>query len=304
MRWKKRGLIFEPPGKIGWIASHAAVPIALHLGGDRFRIYFSGRDESKRAQVGYIEIDINAPTEILAFSQQPVLSFGAPGNFDDAGAMADWIVNHEDRLYLFYTGWNRGVSVPFRNSIGVAVSGDSGRSFEKLHAGPILDRSPHDSCFVASGCVLFDRGRWKSWYISGLRWEPEGERLKHYYHIKYAESPDGINWKRNGTVAIDFKSSDEYAISRPCVVRDRDGFKMWYSFRGEAYRIGYAESHDGVKWERKDQEAGIDVSESGWDSEMVEYAYVFTHGDRTFMLYNGNGYGKTGIGLAILDKDN
>jgi hypothetical protein len=74
---------------------------------------------------------------------------------------------------------------------------------------------------------------------------------------------------------------------------------MWYSYRGESYRTGYAESQDGINWQRKDEEAGIDVSPSGWDSEMIAYAHVFNHRGKRYMLYNGNGYGKTGIGLAV-----
>jgi hypothetical protein len=104
-------------------------------------------------------------------------------------------------------------------------------------------------------------------------------------------------------VCIDYGSDDEYAIARPCVVKTGDGYRMWYSYRGDAYRIGYAESADGLEWERKDAEAGIDVSSEGWDSEMIEYPFVFEFGDDLFMLYNGNGYGATGIGLAVLDSD-
>ena len=78
---------------------------------------------------------------------------------------------------------------------------------------------------------------------------------------------------------------------------------MWYSYRGDAYRMGYAESEDGLEWERKDAEAGIDVSEEGWDSEMIEYPCVFEHRGSWYMLYNGNGYGSSGIGLAELETD-
>jgi predicted GH43/DUF377 family glycosyl hydrolase len=141
------------------------------------------------------------------------------------------------------------------------------------------------------------------WYVSCTRWELEDNQPKHYYHIKYAESNDGIHWERTGRVCIDFESSDEYAISRPCVVKDDDIYRMWYSYRGESYRIGYAESEDGIHWERKDEEVGIDVSPSGWDSEMIEYPFVFDHEGKRYMLYNGNGYGKTGIGLAVLAEE-
>ncbi len=87
----------------------------------------------------------------------------------------------------------------------------------------------------------------------------------------------GIEWERKGIVCIDFKSDDEYAISRPCVLKEDGIYKMWYSYRGEIYRIGYAESNDGLQWERKDEEAGLVVSESGWDSERSCYLHVFEH---------------------------
>jgi hypothetical protein len=67
--------------------------------------------------------------------------------------------------------------------------------------------------------------------------------------------------------------------------------------------IGYADSKDGLEWGRKDDLAVVDISNAGWDSEMVEYPFVFDHKGNRYMLYNGNEYGKTGFGLAILEKD-
>jgi len=86
-------------------------------------------------------------------------------------------------------------------------------------------------------------------------------------------------------------------------VKDDGLYKMWYSHRGQSYRIGYAESANGIEWERKDAHSGIDVSESGWDSEMIEYPYVFENEGTHYMLYNGDGYGRTGIGLAVFDRN-
>jgi hypothetical protein len=34
---------------------------------------------------------------------------------------------------------------------------------------------------------------------------------------------------------------------------------------------------------------------------MIEYPFVLRHKNEIYMLYNGNGYGKTGFGLAIWD---
>ena len=52
-----------------------------------------------------------------------------------------------------------------------------------------------------------------------------------------------------------------------------------------------------------DEQVGINVSESGWDSEMIQYPYVFNHKANKYMVYNGNGYGENGAGLAILEKE-
>ena len=97
------------------------------------------------------------------------------------------------------------------------------------------------------------------WYGSNLKWGKEQEEMSHV--IKYAESKDGIHWDRAGNIAINFQNPSEYAISKPCIIKDSDIYKMWYSYRGNKYRIGYAESGDGISWIRKDHEAGIDVQQ-------------------------------------------
>lgn len=146
--------------------------------------------------------------------------------------------------------------------------------------------------------MLVDDSTWRMWYVSGVRWEQRTDGPRHYYHVKYAESRDGISWRRTGHVCIDFQPG-EYAIARPCVLHENGLYRMWFAVRGPAYRIGYAESRDGLRWERRDAEAGIAPSAAGWDSEMIAYPYVFHQRGSTYMLYNGNDYGRTGIGLAV-----
>ena len=281
--------------------SHAAVPIAEPLEGDLLRIYFSARDTSNRSHTGHLVIDIACPHRILDLSSSPTLSPGRIGEFDDSGAMATWLTKTEQSRFMYYIGWNLGVTVPFRNSIGLAIGNDRGE-FVRIAAGPIVDRSMREPHFCGSCCVLPDNGQWKMWYVSCTEWSLKSGRPKHRYHIKYAESNDGIHWVRDGLVAIDYADDEEYAISRPSVIRDRDGWKMWYSYRGDSYRIGYAESDDGTHWHRRDDLAGIDVSPLGWDSEMIAYPFVFDHKGQRYLLYNGNDYGKSGLGLAILER--
>jgi len=304
MKWIKKGVIFESPRGLEWMITHSAIPFAQKIRDDIFRVYFCGRDAKGRAQIGYFEIDLNRPSEILRISDKPVIGIGSLGAFDDNGVTTSWVVVHNDKHYQYYTGWSLGTTVPFYLYIGLAFSEDGGESFHRISTAPILDRSDVDPYLAASPCILVENNTWRMWYVSGVKWKLENGQPKHYYHIKYAESKNGVIWDRAGVVCIDFKSDVEYAIARPCVLKENGIYKMWYSYREKSYRIGYAESKDGLSWERKDECAGIDVSESGWDSEMIEYAFVFDHKGQRYMLYNGNDYGKTGIGLAVLGQDN
>ncbi len=301
MKWIKKGLILKPK-VVDWMVSHTAVPFVEPRGGDIYRIYFTSRDEENRSQTGYAEFNINDPSNILKISSKPILIRGNLGAFDDRGAMCSWIVDSNGLKYMYYIGWNLGVTVPFYSFTGLAMSKDNGESFERVSKGYILERDDVDPYIATNPCVLIENGIWKMWYISGVKWIMENDKPKHYYHLKYAESTDGIRWKKEGKVAIDFKSNDEYAIARPFVLKEDGIYKMWYSYRGKAYRIGYAESLDGIKWERKDELMGIDVSTEGWDSEMIEDAFIFDHNKDRYMVYNGNGYGKTGVGLAMMEK--
>ncbi len=300
--WKKLGRVFCPNGEREWMASHAAVPIAENIGDDLFKIYFSSRDSNNRSFTGYVIIDINQPDTILSLSEQPVLSPGSLGEFDDSGAMATWLTTHENKKYLYYIGWNLGVTVPFRNAIGLAIH-DGNEQFQRAFDGPIVDRSIEEPHFCASCCVLPGEDLWRMWYLSCTQWRLKDQKPEHRYHIKYAESQDGIRWTREGVIAIDYAGEHEYAISRPSVIQENGVWKMWFSYRGDRYRIGYAESTDGRQWTRLDSQAGIDLSPSGWDSEMIEYPFVFDHQGKRYMLYNGNGYGKTGFGLAVMEQD-
>ena len=95
----------------------------------------------------------------------------------------------------------------------------------------------------------------------------------------------------------------EYAIARPVVWKALDGYHMWFTYRGGAdtYRVGVANSRDGVNWARQLKPLPIELSPEGWDSEMICYAHPLFDSGRTYALYNGNNYGGTGIGLAVLE---
>ena len=298
MRWSRRGLLLPAPIGFDWAVSHAALPVAVPLGGNRIRLFFSARDDRGRSQIGRAELDLGLPDAAPEISREPVLGLGPLGAFDDSGLTASCVVEHDGRWHQYYSGWQLGVTVPFSFFVGCAVSDDC-VNFEKVSPAPILERNAVDPYLTASPWVIVEDGLWRMWYVSGTGWQLEQGSPKHYYHLKYAESDDGINWRREGRVAIDYRDESEYAIARPCVIKDRDCYRMWFSSRGDRYRIGYAVSADGLAWERLDGQEGLDAAPGMWDSAMQAYPMVFDQAGRRIMLYNGNGYGKTGIGYAV-----
>jgi predicted GH43/DUF377 family glycosyl hydrolase len=305
MKWRKLGKIFCANKNSDWMYSHAMIPIAEHIDDDYFRIYFSSRDRWNRGHGAYIEIDIKNPHKILVLSKTPVIEPGELGCFDDSGALPNALVRYKNEKFLYYTGINLGVTVKIRNSIGLAKWDEKHRKFIRCFKGPIIDRTKNEPHFVATPEVKYENGKFRAWFTSCVKWEIVNGVAKHFYHIKYAESKDGINWERSGLVAIDFRDEFEYAQGVPRVLCDNNYYRMWFCARATSvssnYRICYAESHDGIVWKRKDKDVGIDISKSGWDSEMICYPFVFDHKGKRYMLYNGNGYGKTGFGLAVLE---
>ena len=282
------------------MVSHAANCAALRVDTHRYRVFFSSRDALNRASIGWVEIDMRSPLSVRTISTEPVLRPGPTGAFDDSGVSLACINVHAGLTHLYYTGWNLGVTVPWRNSIGLAVSRD-GLHFERASPAPVLDRNRHDPFSLSYPFVRHDDSGWRMWYGSNLRWGPDQCDMDHV--IKYATGITAESWQPAGLVCIGIEHSDEYAFSRPCVVREGSLWQMWYSYRGAAYRIGYAESQDGITWARRDEHAGITTGPETWDGESVEYPWVFDHEGSRYMLYNGNRYGLTGFGIAILESD-
>lgn len=298
--WKKLGLLFQPSGE-DWMVSHAQNPLPEHLGRGRYRVHFAARDSANQARGGFFVFSLGDPRTIEEVVATPTLDLGSLGAFDDAGVMPSSLVTRRCERWMYYTGWSRTVDVPFAFHIGLAVETSEGR-FERVSPAPVLGRNRFDPYIVGAPYVLVEADVFRMWYVSATKWErrPGGSKPMHYYTVKHAVSSDGIEWSSTDHLCIPYRKG-EYAVARPVVSRTPDGYSMWFSYRADAgtYRVGSATSVDGVAWIRDPHPLGIPPSSKGWDSEMICYAHPLEHEGRTYALYNGNGYGATGIGLAV-----
>lgn len=307
MKWIKKGKIFSPED-YDWANSHAQVPTVL-VKKDKLRVYYADRTESGKSYTTYIDIDKRDPKKILYCHKEPILPLGDPGTFDDEGLMCGFVGEYDDKVLLYYTGWNVRSKVPYHNSTGLAISHDGGKTFEKMFEGPLLDRIPHEPYLAVTPWVLKEDDIWHIWYVSGTRWVEVEGKMEPVYVVKYASSDDGIHWDRPNIQCIEQKDEFE-AIAHPSVVKTGDTYRMWYAYRGShdyrdgknSYLIGYAESKDATNFTRMDEKVGIEKSSDGWDSKMLCYPYVVDIEGVLHMFYNGNSFGQTGFGYAVLEE--
>ncbi|RDI48169.1 glycoside hydrolase family protein [Aquicella lusitana] len=299
MKLEKIAHIELPHNRPKWMKSHLANPVVQVLDSSHVRVYCNIRNQLNQTHITYIDVDFSQNYKVTYFHEEPLLSLGPVGAFDDNGQSLGCIISHESRDYLYFLGWNLADNVPFRNSIGLASSPRGRNRFEKISLGPIMDRHIFDPFCLSYPFVLWHNGIYKMWYGSH---KISGAQVSDVRHcIKYAESEDLIYWDRKNIICLDVTSVD-IAFTRPFVMFEDGIFKMWYSYLRQNYRIGYAESKDGLNWMRMDERVGIDVSIDGWDSDMIEYPYVFDYQSDRYLAYCGNQFGKTGFGLAKFVK--
>lgn len=307
--WIKKGLVFKVDDyRNQFIKSHASIPFAYHIEKNIFRIYFSSRNENGKSLPYYIDAIISEGNiKLTGEVVGPILELGRLGSFDDSGIMPSCLIKNKNQLYMYYIGWNPQVTVSYRLSIGLAISDDNGLSFKRYSEGPICDRNINEPYFNTAPFVIIENNIWKMWYISCTGWEMINNYPEPSYHIKYAESNDGINWNKNGSISVDYDERAQ-ALGRPCVFKQNDIYKMYFSYRKtnqyrisalDGYKLGLALSSDGIVWEKKYEDTGIELSDSAWDDHMMEYCHVFKHEGFIYMLYNGNDFGKEGFGYAI-----
>ena len=245
MAWTKHGLIYEPREIGEDIKGGGSYPVPLLLE-DRIRIFFAPRNADNQSCIAYIDVAGDDPTQIIDISDGPVLNRGKLGTFDDCGVQPMQALRHGEEVWLFYLGWNPAVNITARNNTGLAISTDGGKTFERAFEGPVLDRTKHEPYFAFTPWVLIEDGLWRMWYASGTGWY------------------DGIEWTRPNHRCLPPTRDDE-VMCKPNVIKKDGRYLMWFSYRSYrdfrggdgSYRIGYAESPDGLQWERMDDKGGL-----------------------------------------------
>lgn len=315
MKWIKLGRVFDPTiyNDRAWLKEFAQAPSVL-LFDDYVRVYFSCRSHADYngqyvSYTAYLDLNRFDLTEVINISEQPILPLGKIGEFDEFGIYPTSVIEFEGKHRAYYAGWTRCESVPFNVAIGVAESSDGGKTFTKIGSGPVLGYSPNEPFIISGPKIRIFKNKFFLYYISGRKWKVVNGKPEPVYKIRLATSDDGFIWRREDRDLIESRLEVDEAQASPDVLFHNNKYHMFFCYRWSenfrskqhGYRIGYAYSDDGIYWTRDDERVGIDVSDEGWDSEMISYPHVFELDGNIYMAYLGNHVGKFGFGLAKLD---
>lgn len=297
--------------------AYAQCPFPFVLNDEIIRVYITSRgqrgaDMQYVAYPGYVDLARTDISQVVGIAKRPLMALGRPGSFDEFGIMPNSFVRRGDEVYAYYQGWTRMQSVPYTLAIGVAISRDGGETFAKLGEGPILAPAVKDPFFVSGPIVRVIEDRWHMWYLTGLTWLLDAGKYESVYQIAHATSNDGVSWERSGIPVIPALSDNECQVSF-ALFSFRGTWHVIFAYRqatgfrtntARSYRFGYASSHDLVTWKRDDSQAGIDVSNNGWDSQMICYPQIVDVDGRILLFYCGNDFGREGFGVAeMLQND-
>ena len=145
-----------------------------------FRLWYQGGDGAVYAAGYATSPDGSTWTK---YAGNPIMDTGPPGSFDDAGVMPGTVMVRNGLYQMWYTsGRDTGQPNDWDWQVGYAES-DDGLSWTR-RPEPVLES---DGDLVAPS-VFFDGSQYHMWY----------ESLPGYggTQIRYAVSPDGVNWTR------------------------------------------------------------------------------------------------------------
>ena len=298
IEFNRIGQIFDPQQfQInGEILSHAANPVVIKVNRSIFRIFFNSRDEKQRSSVYSIDFDLST-LRLMPDSLKVQFLLNSPNSYFKDGVSLGSHFELNGLNWVGFMGWINPSDKHWYGTIGKFQLNDN-FDFERIEENPWFDLDNYDQTSLSYPAVYTSKNTMHVWYGTTLAWDGGNGEMIHI--LKEKISKDCVRFESTNRV-VEWKMGESQAFSRPSVLQIHDKFLMAYSVRGNKtrYRIGFGliEDHSSIV----KQMCTFSTSTSKWESEMVEYPYLVSHGDSIFMFYNGNDYGKSGIGLAQLE---
>ena len=294
--WDRIGWIDPPVGLGEWCTSHLSIPFCISKNASEFRVYFSSRDSDQRSHIGWVDVQFNSENSLKTnFGTSPLVSPGVPGTFDEHGVSGSFfeIVNNSLRIWNF--GWQRSSGKAWSNAIG------------------LVEKSVYDTELTVKNKLVVKSNEFENYGLA-YPYLISQNSIRHLFYgafdlygIPSLNQPYSYVSKRaeigNDLILSDRSRmidhlSGNSAQSRPCIIRDGNGYRAWISVKGEGYEIRSAYSEDLRNWKWSEDRYGLRASGMNGESREVCYSHVVEFAGSRMMFFNGDGFGKTGIGIA------
>ena len=303
MNFEKLGQVFDPreSNLPKWWNSHTMAPTAININNEFIRVFIGAWDKEGISRITYLDLDPSNPLNILNVCKEPVLNIGEDGMFDENGVFPAHAYFHENQVYLYYTGFQKGHKIRHYNFGGLARGGLNDNEYQRVSKAPVLDRKDEGLLVRAGQSIFWENGAFKTVYSAGSSWVLAGGKTRPTYDVYYQESQDGISYKDCGEKIISANHSVEHGLGRPQIIKLRGRYYCFYTRRilSMKYFFGVSVSDDLLTWNKLDDEIfGIEHSENGFDSEMIYFPSVVEINDKIYLFYCGNNFGETGLGCA------
>lgn len=303
--WRKLGRVLEADGSPLW-RSHVMLPTPYVMA-DRVRVFFAGCDDDLRGRVFFADFAPEPPFPVIGRSPGPVFDVGPRGAFDCDGVNPSQAFRLDGRLALIYIGWERGpAEAPYTLIAALAISDDEGQSFTRLKA-PLLPPIPGERFFRTAASMDRHGERYRLLYIGGDSFVMgDNGRALPVYSLMELASDDLMDWGGPGRVlmAPDVEGG-EVGFGRPVVVpagAAEGGDQLMVSLRT---RAGYTLVETPMNFEagtRPPLAPVVPGPFDAWEDEMTCFGAPCVVGDHELLFYNGNGYGRSGMGLCWRPK--
>jgi predicted GH43/DUF377 family glycosyl hydrolase len=300
--WKKyaKNPIFGPKQTGDWDDWTNGVCIVRNPDHRSYKMFYA----SRKGGIGFADASLDNPLVWKENPASPVLRADKSTWEGDTINQPRVVKVTDNHWRMYYTGWGYKGHGPNEWTFGLAESFDAGVTWKRCQAEPLLERGPPGS--YDDGAVFVPEVRrigdtWMMWYTA-LKLIPGRQAI----HLCLATSNDGIHWVKspaNPILTDDFTTGPTRNVISRCFVRYDEGvFQLWYSHARPDYRIRYAESIDGVHFERSPIELALDASpKPAWDDQMVEYPTLDVLDGQWRLWFCGNGFGSVGFAEGVVE---
>lgn len=300
MYWQRLGKIFTLDSLHPLMQSHSSNPTPHQIDTHIFRVFFSTRNVENKSSISFFDLDMSS-LEIKNQAQEPLISFQDDTFYSHGISLGCIYQKPNEKTFLTFMGWHIPKDSHWMGYLGEMELNKALGEID-IPKQPIIFPEPKmDPISISYADIIQDQDTYYLFYGSTITWDAGNQEMIHVINV--ATSKDAEHWEKHG-LAVPYQKNKIQAFSRPTIMKIDNVWHMWFSYRGgngDKYKIGHAKTTNLLSWDLDLEKTSLYANpNAAWESEMVEYPYVFKYQNDIYMLYNGNSYGKTGIGLAKL----